>query len=386
LDGLNAAKEFQISFRVVYALQILFSVFLPLRQKMCYTPAMNDFSLRYHKILCGEFPRFLDDYISLPILQRLGGIGLLCGTDWTHLFKNDFFYSRLEHSVGTALIVWNFTKDKAATISALLHDISTPAFSHVNDFKNGDAKNQTSTEEPNRFMIRSDSALQKILLRDKIELSLVDDFHIHSVAELSVPCLCADRLEYMYPSGRILCRAWTIPQIKKNYESICILQNERGQDELGFSDENQCLLYTKKFAEISLILQKNEDKFSMQILADVISQAEKIGLISAGELFRADEKSLIKKFDGFAKKNPNEYFSKLFRTFRGTKKIFRSEKKIDGAYCVSVDVKKRWVDPLVKISAQKKAVRISQVNDEAKKIIDEFLNFNDAKFGCGEFL
>ncbi|MBP5250882.1 MAG: hypothetical protein J6Z17_00540, partial [Treponema sp.] len=88
----------------------------------------------YYKILCGEFPSFLNEYISIPLLQRLSGVSLLCGTDWTKLFKNRFKYSRLDHSIGCALIVWNFTHDKKQTIAALLHDVSTPAFSHVVDF------------------------------------------------------------------------------------------------------------------------------------------------------------------------------------------------------------------------------------------------------------
>ena len=90
---------------------------------------------KYHSILCSDFPDFLDEYIQLPFLQRLEGVGLLCGTDWTKLFHNRFYYSRLNHSVGTALITWNFTHSKKQSIASLLHDISTPAFSHVNDFR-----------------------------------------------------------------------------------------------------------------------------------------------------------------------------------------------------------------------------------------------------------
>ncbi|MBQ3980514.1 MAG: hypothetical protein II631_00515 [Treponema sp.] len=70
-----------------------------------HTGISTDFnSARYHKILCADYPDFLDEYLRLPILQRLDGVTLLCGTDWTPLFKNRFYYSRLEHSVGTALI------------------------------------------------------------------------------------------------------------------------------------------------------------------------------------------------------------------------------------------------------------------------------------------
>ena len=58
----------------------------------------------YYKILCPEFPEFLKKYLELPILLRLKKIGLLCGTDWTALFQNNFFYSRFDHSVGVALV------------------------------------------------------------------------------------------------------------------------------------------------------------------------------------------------------------------------------------------------------------------------------------------
>ena len=100
----------------------------------------------YHRILSADFPEFINKYVDLPILQRLSGIGLLCGTDWTPLYRNRFFYSRLDHSIGVALILWHFTHDRAETLAGLLHDVSTPVFSHVADFRNGDALTQESTE------------------------------------------------------------------------------------------------------------------------------------------------------------------------------------------------------------------------------------------------
>lgn len=51
----------------------------------------ENFAAKYHKILCKKTPDFLSKYISLPILKRLEGVGLLCGTDWTPLFHNSFF-------------------------------------------------------------------------------------------------------------------------------------------------------------------------------------------------------------------------------------------------------------------------------------------------------
>ena len=112
--------------------QNLFSAFTWEKMLSEYPAADYDIS-EYHKILNGgkSLPDFLKPYIELPLLQRLKGIGLLCGTDWTPLYRNRFYYSRLDHSVGVALIIYHFTQSKVQSISGLLHDVSTPVFSHV---------------------------------------------------------------------------------------------------------------------------------------------------------------------------------------------------------------------------------------------------------------
>ena len=344
----------------------------------------EDFGAKYHKILCKRAPDFLSKYISLPILKRLEGVGLLCGTDWTPLFHNSFFYSRLDHSIGTALIVWNFTKDKKQTISALLHDVSTPAFSHVSDFKNGDALTQSSTENLNSKLIENNSELIEFFKHDGINVTEVKDYHIYPIADNEIPCLSADRLEYMYPSGAALDSIWTLNEIESSYNNISILENEKGIPELGFSDEEECLIYTKKFIQTSMILQRNEDKIAMQLMADILTLAEENKIINPNDLYALSEKQLIEKFTKSAKANSSLEFSKYFRTFQGMKKIFRSETEMKGFYCVNLQVKRRYIAPLVK--TKKGIKRISEINKEAKEIIEQFLYFNDTKFGCVEFL
>ena len=66
------------------------------------------------------------------------------------------------------------------------------------------------------------------------------------------------------------------------------------------------------------------------------------------------------------------------------KKILHSENEIKGFFCVDLQVKRRYINPLIKI--KNGAKRISEVNKEAKEIIEQFLQFNDTKFGCAEFL
>ncbi|MDY5818586.1 MAG: HD domain-containing protein, partial [Treponema sp.] len=209
-----------------------------------YAPADYDIS-EYFNILCprDDWPPFLDKYLKLPVLQRLAGVGLLCGTDWTPLYKNRFYYSRLDHSKGVALIVWHFTHDKAQTIAGLLHDISTPVFSHVSDFRKGDALTQTATEEPTSRIIRGDAELGRLLAEDGLTAAQVEDYHFYPIADNEIPQLSADRLEYMFPSGMALDGSWAMEEIRRCYNDLTILKNEEGRDELGFRSLEVAELY-----------------------------------------------------------------------------------------------------------------------------------------------
>ena len=343
----------------------------------------------YYKILSPEFPKFLKKYIQLPILQRLSGIGLLCGTDWTSLYKNRFFYSRLDHSVGVALIIWNFTKDKTQTIAGLLHDVSTTVFSHVSDFRKGDALTQTSTEEPTTKMILSDSALCKLLESDGIEPKDVVDYHIYPIADNEIPSLSADRLEYMYPSGLALDGSWTFEEIAKTYNDLTILKNEENKDELGFKTIEMAELYCKKFCMIGHILQLNENKLSLQLLSQIMSKAVELDVLQEEDFMTLSESKIIEKIESFISKKTlsleEQKFATMYNTFRKMTKVEHTSQKLpeDKYFCVSLKVKQRYINPLVKVGTNsQQAKRLSEVSDFANKLIKDFLEYEDTKFGC----
>ena len=343
----------------------------------------------YYKILCPEFPNFLKKYIELPIMQRLSGIGLLCGTDWTSLYKNRFFYSRLDHSVGVALIIWNFTKDKTQTIAGLLHDVSTTVFSHVSDFRKGDALTQTSTEEPTTKMILSDSALCKLLESDGIEPKDVVDYHIYPIADNEIPSLSADRLEYMYPSGVALDGSWTFEEIAKTYNDLIILKNEENKEELGFKTIEMAELYCKKFCMIGHILQLNENKLSLQLLSQIMSKAVELDVLQEEDFMTLSESKIIEKIESFISKKTlsleEQKFATMYNTFRKMTKVEHTNQKLpeDEYFCVSLKVKQRYINPLVKVGTNsQQAKRLSEVSDFANKLIKDFLEYEDTKFGC----
>lgn len=343
----------------------------------------------YYKILCPEFPNFLKKYIELPIMQRLSGIGLLCGTDWTSLYKNRFFYSRLDHSVGVALIIWNFTKDKTQTIAGLLHDVSTTVFSHVSDFRKGDALTQTSTEEPTTKMILSDSALCKLLESDGIEPKDVVDYHMYPIADNEIPSLSADRLEYMYPSGLALDGSWTFEEIEKTYNDLIILKNEENKEELGFKTIEMAELYCKKFCMIGHILQLNENKLSLQLLSQIMSKAVELNVLQEEDFMTLSESKIIEKIESFISKKTlsleEQKFATMYNTFRKMTKVEHTNQKLpeDKYFCVSLKVKQRYINPLVKVGTNsQQAKRLSEVSDFANKLIKDFLEYEDTKFGC----
>ena len=392
-----------------------------------HSPVKYDIS-QYFEILCpqNDYPDFLDRYIQLPVMKRLSGVGLLCGTDWTALYKNRFYYSRLDHSKGVALIVWHFTHDKAQTIAGLLHDISTPVFSHVSDFRKGDALTQTATEEPTARIIRGDAELGRLLAEDGLSAEQVEDYHIYPIADNEIPQLSADRLEYMFPSGMALDGSWTMEEIRLCYNDLTILKNEDGADELGFRTLEIAELYCEHFCMIGHILQLNENKLALHMLGQIMNMAEKAGVVSENDFMTLSEKEVMERLNRhaelvsasitsseqrsrnkFGMTTDNDRLVQYYKTFRTMTKIEHTNEPLpeDQYFCVNLKVKQRYINPLVLDSRVKpeddstasslsdstpvslsgltgQSRRLSEVSEKARLIINNFKSFSDTAYGC----
>ena len=224
-----------------------------------YFENLNETIKEYFKVLSDEIPDFLYDYINTPAMQRIGKIGCGCGTDYTKIFNNKFFYSNLDHSIGVALIIWNFTKDKKQTIAGLFHDISTPVFKHCIDFMNGDHETQESTEELTTYMIKNSKEIMELLERDNIKVNEVDDYHIYPIADNDTPKLSADRLEYTLTNGLYFKAVWNVQKIKEIYSNIEIQINEDGIRELGFKDKKIAEEFIDGASQLWPLWVSNED-------------------------------------------------------------------------------------------------------------------------------
>ena len=325
----------------------------------------------YLKILSNEIPDFLNDYINTPQMQKLAGISVSCGTYYTKLFDKMVWYSSLDHSIAVSLIVWNFTKDKKQTIAGLFHDIATPVFKHSIDFMNGDYKKQESTEELTTQIIRESKEIMSLLKRDGIKIEEVDNYHIYPIADNDTPMLSADRLEYTFSNGLDVCKnIWNLEEVKEIYENIEIQKNEQGIEELGFKDIKIAEKFVKGMRILSNSYIDNKTKFSMQFLADIMKIMSSQNLITKKDLYELSEKEVIERIENcdYAE------ISQKFDMWKNAHEIKESDEKVKDKYCVSIDAKIRYINPLVN------GIRISEISEVAKEEIQKALEFKTKKY------
>ena len=72
---------------------------------MNYLNKINKKTLKYFEVLEPSFPNWLIKYINTKELLKQQYISVTCGTIYSDLFDNNYFYSSLDHSIAVALII-----------------------------------------------------------------------------------------------------------------------------------------------------------------------------------------------------------------------------------------------------------------------------------------
>lgn len=271
-------------------------------------------------------------------MLRLDGIGMSCGTLYTKVYNDKYFYSSLTHSVAVALIIWNFTQDKKQTISGLFHDIATPTFKHCIDFMNGDSEHQESTEERTEQIIKNSKEIMNLLSRDNIKVEEVSDYHIYPIADNDTPRLSADRFEYTLSGGLYQVKVFELSDIEKYYNNIMILKNEDGIDELVFKDIEICESFIHNISKLWPRWVEDEDRLCMQFIADIIKSMNIKGYITIDDLYNLSEKEVIQLIEN----GEDIYIKKAFENFEVATRdsIYKSDTLNNQIYCTSVKGKK----------------------------------------------
>ena len=341
-----------------------------------YLKNLNEEIRNYLKILSPDFPEWLLEYIYTPEMLRLDGIGMSCGTLYTKVYNDKYFYSSLTHSVAVALILWNFTHDKKQTISGLFHDIATPTFKHCIDFMNGDSEHQESTEERTEQIIKDSKEIMKLLERDSIKVEEVSDYHIYPIADNDTPRLSADRFEYTLSGGLYQVRVFELKDIEKYYNNIVILKNEDGIDELAFQDIKLCENFIHDISKLWPRWVEDEDRLCMQFISDIVKSMNIKNYITVDDLYKFSEGEVLQLIQNCE----DNYIRNAFKNFQNATRdsVYKSDEPNNEIYCTSVKGKKRYINPLVNLD--NKVSRIKDISRLANYDISNFLNMKHHKF------
>ena len=290
------------------------------------------------KLYYPNIPSFIHDLACTPAMQRLKGVGMNCGCEYTSfpLFKNLKNYSRYSHSIGCALIVWRFTHDVKQAVAALLHDIATPTFAHVIDFLNNDHLKQEYTEHDTAEFIASSTEIMAVLNQLGLSLDDVADYHQYSIADNDSPKLSADRLEYTL-TNIVNYHIAPYEKVKIWFENLTVGINEDEETELMFSDLEIAEQFSLAALHTSKIYVADEDRFAMQSLAELLKKNIARGILNVADLYRTEKEviSLLSN-DTMATADWNQ-FRQLRHIFSGSD---HPEAKV-------VIAKKRYINPYI---------------------------------------
>ena len=330
---------------------------------MNYLENVDKRIIEYLNILEPEFPVWLNDYINTKELLSQKYISVTCGTIYSNLFESNFFFSSLDHAVAVALIVWHFTRDKKQTLSGLFHDIATPAFKHCVDFLNGDYMTQESTEDLTTQIIKNSSEIVKLLERDNIKISEIDDYHIYPIADNDTPKLTAAWLEYSLSNALFTYGLLDIESIKEIYNDIEIQKNSENEMELGFKTKKIARKFVKVTSRLSIIYREDRTRYSMQFIADILKKLSNEHKISKENLYNLKESEVIDIIE-------SSKYNDVFNLWKNATKVKTSKEEPKDVYYVHHGAKIRYIDPLVN------GERISVLCKIANNMINKNLSYD----------
>lgn len=309
----------------------------------------------------GEIPSFLKPFLKSKAMERIDHVGMHCAMEYTSFpfYSQLKKYSRAEHSLGVALLIYRFTKSEKMSLSGLFHDIATPSFAHVIDFLKGDHEKQEATEEKTSEIIRKDETIMTQLKKLSLSLEEVNDYHLYPIADNDSPRLSCDRLEYTL--GNFFHYGFaSLDEVKEMVNDIKVLKNENGVDEIGFSSFSLAKKFTLLCLKNSEVYTRDEDRYGMEYLARVLKKAIFRGVLKEEDLYGTEEEVIRKlNSDGISKKD--------FSSFRLLDKV-KTEEVPSSLTSFKIPSKKRYINPLLQGKG-----RIFDLDSEVKEAITSFL-------------
>ncbi len=333
-----------------------------------YLIDINEEMKEYYKILCPNFPEWLYDYINTYEMEKQGRIRLNYRNTCSNFFKIKYEYSSLNHNIGVALIIWNFTHNKKQTIAGLLQNADIPSFKNYIDFIIDEYKVQKTNQSITHNPIKNSKEIMKLLERDNIKLEEIDNCKLYPIAHTNIPKLSADEFEYTFSVGLTRFKIWDLDKIKKIYNNVTISKNENNKSELVFQNQNICEEYINTTSKMWFKWISDYNRTAMQFMIDILKSMIYKKYLTIDDFYTLSEKEIINKILNCE----DEYLKTSFIKFLNSEKVYPSLEPVYDKYCVNVLPKFKYVIPLV--ITEKGNIRIDKLSLNSKKIIDELLS------------
>ena len=222
---------------------------------------------------------------------------------------------------------------------------------------------QESTEDLTTNIIKNSKEIMKLLERDNIDVSEIDNYHMYPIADNDTPKLSADRLEYSLSNALFTYELLDLDAIAEIYNDIEIEKNEEGEVELGFKTKKIARNFVKVTSRLSVIYREDRTRYSMQFIADILKRLNDENKIKKEDLYKLKESDVISIIE-------NSKYSKIFDIWKHAKKVKTSKEKPENVYYVHHGAKVRYIDPLFNGERMSKCCKI------AKKYIDNNLAYD----------
>lgn len=262
---------------------------------------------KYLRILCKDWPAWLDSYIATPEMKRLRFI--TSGRNYTALYKTKS-PDTLRHAVASALIVWNFTKDKPSAIAALLENVATPVF----NLSLPRIKLDQSLENAEK--------ITKLLAKSEL-----------NPKKLANILPLAPKIEYYFTAANL-----SREQIERFYNNLELKTS--GTPELAFKDLKVAEDFTKIVAKAQEKLIDEKAQFVENFIKSSVETLIEEGELTEKALYHLTEQDIISLIG----KSKNKELRASFTKFKSQKRFKKSGKK-------PRKIALERFDPLVRVEA-----------------------------------
>ena len=309
-----------------------------------------------------DLPVFLEEAARAPAVRRLREVGMNCGCEYTSLplFRALRPYSRYDHSLGAAMIVWHFTGDPAQALAGLLHDAATPAFAHVVDFLRGDHLRQDATEAGTEETIARSAELQAVLTGLGLTTADVCDYHRYPVADNDAPRLSADRLEYTIGNA-LNYGVLSAEEAGGLYADLEVGDGGDGAPELVFRTREKAERFAFAALRCARIYVSDGDRYAMQILSEILRDALRLGALLPEDLYRTEPEVIARLL-------ACPETAARWTAFRALACVRRADPPDPAKRPRIILAKKRYIDPLAAGQG-----RVSALSPDFAAALEDFL-------------